>query len=140
MAPVPTSLARQAPTLLLVAAGLGAAVVLWHVDPNSPDSPLPSCPLRWLTGLFCAGCGSTRALHALLHGDVGKAFAFNPLLVVLAPVMPLMAASAAGWWLPRWLDPALMRLASPRLWLTVLVGYSVARNLPWFPFTALAPG
>ena len=28
----------------------------------------------------------------------------------------------------------------PKLWLWVLPGYWVARNLPWVPFSLLAPG
>ena len=29
---------------------------------------------------------------------------------------------------------------APKLWLAVLPAYWVARNLPWYPFTLLAPG
>jgi hypothetical protein len=52
------------------------------------------CPLFALTGLSCPGCGTTRALRALLHGDVMAAFAWNPL------TMTAMALGAA-WWLLR---------------------------------------
>lgn len=40
---------------------------------------LPPCPLHHLTGIPCAGCGSTRSTDALLHGDFLRALWFNPL-------------------------------------------------------------
>jgi hypothetical protein len=47
----------------------------------------PICPFRALTGLACPGCGSTRAMHALVHGDLIAAFKFNPLLILALPFM-----------------------------------------------------
>lgn len=44
------------------------------------------CPLRFLTGISCAGCGMTRALFALLHGDFAAAWHFHPLIYI----MPLL--------------------------------------------------
>lgn len=43
-----------------------------------------------LTGYLCPGCGSQRAIHALLHCDVAAAFCVNPYLVLM---LPLAAAS-----------------------------------------------
>ena len=43
------------------------------------------CPFFALTGFTCPGCGTTRGLHALLHGDVVTAFQFNPLMVLALP-------------------------------------------------------
>jgi len=36
------------------------------------------CPFIALTGLPCPGCGMTRAMDALLHGDWSRAVAFHP--------------------------------------------------------------
>jgi hypothetical protein len=41
-----------------------------------------TCPFRSITGFPCPGCGSQRALHDLLHGQVGDAFQHNPLVVL----------------------------------------------------------
>lgn len=51
----------------------------------------PPCPFNYLTGLQCPGCGGTRALHALLHGDVAGAFAFNPMLFVVIAMVAVVA-------------------------------------------------
>lgn len=40
---------------------------------------------RLLTGWDCPGCGSQRALHALLHGRVADAWAFNPYVFFAVP-------------------------------------------------------
>lgn len=40
-----------------------------------------------LTGLKCPGCGTQRAIHALLHGDVVTALRFNALLPVSIPLL-----------------------------------------------------
>ena len=130
---------QAAPSLLLGAAAIGAATVLWMFDPNATNSVLPPCPWHALTGLFCPGCGSTRALHALVHGNLARAWAMNPLLVMALPALALMALNAAGW-RPRGSERLWQRLGEPKLWLWTLLGYAVLRNLPWWPFNWLAPG
>ena len=57
----------------------------------------------------------------------------------LLAASPLLAAWKLGW-RPRWLHAPVAVLAEPRFWLVLLPAYWVARNLPWFPFTLLAPG
>ena len=68
---------------------IGACVVLLAVyglfDPARRF--FPRCPFHMLTGLDCPGCGSQRAVHSLLHGDVSTAFGYNQLLVVMLPYL-----------------------------------------------------
>ena len=123
----------------MLAAGLAGAALLWHADPNAPGSLLPPCPFSTLTGLYCPGCGATRALHALLHLDLAGAFAMNPLLVLCLPLLALFGLRFAGW-LPETAVPLLRRLSDARPWAVVIIAYAIARNLPWEPFAWLAPG
>lgn len=137
--PLPGSLRHPLGLALLGLAVAVTAVLLWNVDPNQAGSPLPPCPSEWLTGLFCPGCGTTRALHALLHLDVRGALAMNPLLVLSLPFVALLLANQfftlpAGW------RPIARRIGDARPWAVVLVTYAVLRNLPWEPFAWLAPG
>jgi len=54
------------------------------------------CPILTLTGWQCPGCGSTRALYSLLHGDVAQAFTMNPLLLAsYASAASLVAMTVA---------------------------------------------
>ena len=40
------------------------------------------CPIKFLTGISCGGCGMTRAWIALLSLDIKKAFYYHPLVLV----------------------------------------------------------
>jgi len=120
-------------------AGGGGVWLLRTFDPNSSTSPFPACPFHALTGFYCVGCGITRCLHALVHGDVVTALAMNPLVVGMLAVLPLLAAWALGW-RPRVLAPTVALLQRPGFWLTLLPLFWIGRNLPWPPFVWLAPG
>lgn len=121
---------------LLIPAGVW---LLLHFDPNVEGNPFLPCIFRELTGFYCIGCGLTRALHALVHGDIVRAFGMNPLAMLVLPMVPLLVAHSQGW-RPRALEPLMRVIMEPKLWLVVLPVYWVARNLPWYPFTLLAPG
>jgi hypothetical protein len=121
-------------------AALGACTIAGLTD--SSDTWLPGCPFRDLTGLDCPGCGMTRGLRALTHGDVAGAADHNLLLVVLLPVLLV----AWGFWMARSVKLTERRplrwdlpLLSP-----ILVGsiftFWVVRDLPFDPFTWLASG
>jgi hypothetical protein len=62
------------PASLLAAGGLLLGLL---VHPSQlPAGPV--CLFRFLTGLPCPGCGLTRSFCALLHGEPGAAWSFNP--------------------------------------------------------------
>jgi hypothetical protein len=95
--------------LLVVGAmvvALGLAVVGWF-EPRGQIF-FPRCWLHEHTGLLCPGCGSTRALHALLHGDVASAWKLNPLAVLSVPgvawltIRHVRGVLTGRWWPKRW--------------------------------------
>ena len=43
------------------------------------------CLIKTVTGKYCPGCGISRMFLAMLELDFKKAFAYNPLLMVLLP-------------------------------------------------------
>ena len=120
---------------------IAAVITLNRIDPTRTRL-FPPCPFHALTGLFCPGCGSTRATHHLLHGRVGTAFGYNPLVVAGLPFLALALARE----LRRWIagnaqPPPLSRLPYRWVWglLAVILAFTVARNLPWKPLRWLAP-
>lgn len=140
-------LARRDPrrTWMRVAMAAGAAAAVgfgaWSLrrfDPNAADSPFLPCLFQAFTGLYCPGCGTTRALHALVHGDVATAIAMNPLLFVLVPLLGVVLLHASGRPvpLPR---RAVNTLLGPWFWLALIGGYWLLRNVPVWPFTMLVP-
>jgi hypothetical protein len=122
-------------------AALGAAAVwmLRTFDPNQPGNPFLGCAFHRLTGLYCPGCGGTRAMHALVHFDLPGALAMNALPFIAAPLLGLLFLR-----INTSLPPAAERwtrfVANPWFWAVLVGGFTVLRNLPWAPFNALAPG
>jgi hypothetical protein len=130
-ATVPMARGRGALRLPLLAAGAAAAGVtlLAVVDPNQPGH-YPTCPFLALTGLYCPGCGSLRAIHDLAHGDLAGAMARNPLTIfALAGLLVAYAAWARRLWRGdprRWVAPPWLIYAM----FGVIVVFGVLRNLP----------
>ena len=48
-----------------------------------------TCPIKYLSGISCAGCGMTRAWLSLLHLDFSAAFTYHPLFL-FGPLVPLL--------------------------------------------------
>ena len=119
--------------VLLAAVALATTVPVWR-------EVLPACYFHTVTGWHCPGCGGTRGTIALLAGDFWRALRMNPLLVA-----SIAAAAVAGlravWRERRGLKPALPEISNRTGWGIgiAVVGISVLRNLPWWPFTLLAP-
>lgn len=105
-----------------------AAAVLYFFNP-SQHGFYPFCVFHRMTGLQCAGCGSLRALHQLLHGNVLEALRLNALTVLALPLFAWPFARAFVRRFGREL-PAI-RVRPGWLWagLVVLVLFSVLRNL-----------
>lgn len=125
--------------LALTGTGLAGVVYLRLFNPVG-SGLYPPCVLHQLTGLYCPGCGSTRALYQLAHGHPAAAFAMNPLLVVLLPLLGYAFVSYAlvglrGRGLPQiFVNPTLIKLL---FWAVITFG--ILRNVPLYPFNLLAP-
>ena len=108
---------------------VAAAAVLYLFAPDQHRF-YPRCLFYALTGWQCPGCGGLRAMHSLLHGNVGAAFTYNPLLVSLVPV----ALGTALWLVFQKSSGKSLRLPIKPLCLWLLLGvgvvFAVVRNLP----------
>ena len=126
-------------TAMIVSAAVGA-LLLRAFDPAT-SGIFPPCPVRYLTGWYCPGCGSLRAIHQLLQGNLRAAWAMNPLSIVLLPFITYGLASHA---LLEIRGQGLPRLFMPALWIRALcvaiILFGIVRNIPIHPFDLLAPG
>lgn len=48
-----------------------------------------TCPIKFVTGVSCPGCGMTRACLSLLGGDPAAAFGYHPLVWLLPAALAL---------------------------------------------------
>lgn len=123
--------------LLLVI--VGVAILFFVLDPNK-HSIFPQCAFHSLTGAFCPGCGSQRALHSLLHLDIAGVVSYNFLFL---PATLLLLYHYIHPWLNHWLSLKLPNLFylknTPWVIFAVVMLFWIFRNLPWYPFSVLAP-
>jgi Protein of unknown function (DUF2752) len=75
--------ARAGANLFAAGAAAGAAI-LYRFSPQA-YSLYPRCPFFALTHHYCPGCGATRAMAELLHGNFAAALHFNAALTLLLP-------------------------------------------------------
>lgn len=97
----------------------------------------PVCLFRLVTGLTCPGCGTTRALHEILHGDFHEAFMLNPLLLV---AIPFLLWAFLRYSIAVLSGRALRKNALPAPYIYALffivVGFWIFRNTPFYPFVS----
>ena len=112
----------------LAVAALAAALLLRF--PPDRYSFYPQCPVYRYLHLLCPGCGATRALAVLLHGDIAEALRLNALTTLLTPFAAMYAAFCYRRFL--WCEPLqLPRLPRSAVYTTlgVAVLFAIVRNL-----------
>ena len=108
---------------------LAAAALLFAFDP-AVKWWFPSCPLNALTGWLCPFCGSLRAVHAILHGELPAAWTFNPLTTLGAVMLPVALAFDVIGRAPASYSGRLLSLCFSARGLALAATFGVLRNLP----------
>jgi len=126
--------------IVLLAVIAGIIALFFLVSPEKKGI-YPECVFHSLTGYYCPGCGSQRALHSLLHldfkGVVSNNILFLPGLVVMCYGIAIPEINRRfnknyknflyNKWTPLWI-------------FVIIILFAVLRNLPYYPFNVLAPG
>ena len=125
--------------LIASAAAFFAAVALLYLyfTGEGEGAGIP-CVFHQITGFYCSGCGSSRALRSILHLDLYQALRYNAIFTV---VFPLLAAYFCG------LGISYIRFGKDRIsgkipmklvWLFIAGAllYGILRNIPFFSFLA----
>ena len=120
--------------------GAGLLSFYFIFDPTVHTELFPKCPLHATTGIYCPGCGSQRAVHSLLHGDIagvmGHNLLFLPALVLLAHHYFMRFKEVRDGKQRKLL---LYHPRAPWVILAVVVAFWVLRNIAMYPFDLLAP-
>lgn len=117
---------------LIVGLVLFLGFVYYRFNP-SEFGFFPKCPFLQTTGLKCAGCGSQRAIHQLLHFNIQGAFRENPLLVLALPYILVgffldLPKSKKNPKLLKWRN-RLLGLKAIYFWALVVIFFWVGRNV-----------
>lgn len=115
---------------------IAGAAYLFVFEPGKTGF-FPPCPFRLLTGFQCPGCGSTRALHQILHGNFESAFMLNPLLMLGIPLM-LFAFLRYTAIVMRGEVPRPNALPAPYIYAMffAIVSFWIFRNTSFYPFVS----
>jgi hypothetical protein len=112
-------------TLLLLA----TAALLLRFPPER-YSFYPRCPIYTLFHIQCPGCGATRALAAILRGDLNQALRLNALFTLALPIIIVWTALSWRRFLERkpirWTHPPKLALNSA---LAITAVFTIFRNL-----------
>lgn len=124
--------------LVIISLGILSLYVFW----NPTETALfPKCPFHSLTGFYCPGCGSQRAIHDIIHGDIIKGIRHNYLFVLLVSVLLYEAVIYVKF--KAFNQPTYNNLLQkPKVTNTILIVvilFWLLRNVSLFPFTELAP-
>jgi Protein of unknown function (DUF2752) len=123
--------------IVLGAVALGIAAIIFFFNPTTHGF-YPVCQFHKLTGLNCPGCGATRALYALLHGNFLTALRDNALFVsgIFWLVLRGTWFAAKKFRGQPTADFFPTKLLWPLLFITFV--FTVLRNLPAFSFLSPA--
>lgn len=108
---------RKTVVAALVVAVVIAAIAVYKIFDPMESSIFPKCVFYSVTGLKCPGCGTQRALHAMLTGDLAAAWHYNAFWVVMLSVIALLLGAEG------------LRKRAPRLYVAVNSKWVVAAVL-----------
>lgn len=130
---------RAAVIVLILLILLAGTLFLYYHNPKG--ELMLACPVYFLTGYYCPGCGAGRACYALLHGQLYQAFRYNPVLIILLPWLGLYYAACGVQWLIYGRERVSIHIPGwiPKLILLIFLLYGIVRNIEAYPFTLLAP-
>jgi len=132
---------KKSSTFFIIITAVPILVLLYSFVYPLYNQYFPKCFFYLLTGLHCPGCGSQRAIVSLLHGNFSDAF-HNNLLAVAA--LPLLIYSFIALCVNVFTKKTVRQkiFYNPlfvKVLLTIVIVFSVLRNIPSYPFNLLAP-
>src|SRR5215213_4155547 len=115
---------------------VAGAAYLFVFEPGKTGL-FPVCVFRFVTGYTCPGCGSTRAMHQLLHRHVVAAFMLNPLFLLAIPFL-LYALLRYSVIVMRGgvLRPNALPASYIYALFFVVLSFWIFRNTPFYPFVS----
>ena len=92
------------------------------------------CVFNLITGYYCPGCGATRAVLALLHGDVYQAFRYNSIIFIDVPILLIICFLQS-----KFNNSKVIKIVTQVILILLAIltiAYGVLRNIPAFSYLA----
>jgi hypothetical protein len=117
--------------------GMLALYIFWN---PSETNIFPKCPVYATTGIYCPGCGSQRATHKILNGEIIEGLRHNYMIALLAIVILYQGFiyvmnDVLGKNITNLLHKSKVTFSI----LILVILFWVFRNIDAFPFSELAP-
>ena len=126
-------------TLSIVIMLLGVLSLYFFWSPSEYDF-FPKCPFYFLSGIYCAGCGSQRAIHQIINGQVINGIRHNYLLLLVFGVLTYKATIfVLNQVYNKTHFDIFHKPIATKIILVLVLLFWVLRNIRVFPFIELAP-
>ena len=92
------------------------------------------CVFHELTGLYCPGCGITRAIFALFEFNLKKAVQYNILIFIIGPFLLYYSIKKIYNWVLDKKEKNILPNLLVYIMLIITILFSILRNIEWFSF------
>lgn len=124
--------------IVSAAALIAAAALLYlYFTAEGEGAGIP-CMFHRLTGFYCSGCGSSRALRSALHLDFYQALRYNAVFTLALPFFAVYFGSLSISYIRFGKDRISGKISMKIIYIFVAVAviYGILRNIPAFDFLA----
>lgn len=126
--------------IILIAIALFFVVLLYFSYNPSESNIFPKCPFYSFTGLYCPGCGSQRAIHQFLHGNIFEGLKHNLLILLLLTVLIYdWSVILFNKYSKNNIKNILHDSKTAFSILIIILLFWIIRNVNFYPFSILAP-
>ena len=127
---------RRKTTWAVIVALLAVGLTLVYLVKPDGVAFYPKCFFHVVTGLDCPGCGATRSVNRLLHGQFTEAWQFNPLFVTILLPCFLYWFIHYAWhaWHGLKLPSRLLPNWAAYSLLVMVAVFGILRNTPIYPY------
>lgn len=126
--------------IILIAVILFLMLLLYFSYNPSESNIFPKCPFYSFTGLYCPGCGSQRAIHEFLHGNIFEGLKHNFLIMLLPTVLIYdWTVIVINKYSEKPIKNILHSSKTTYIILILVMSFWMLRNINLYPFTVIAP-
>lgn len=124
--------------IIATAAFFAAAALLYLYFTGEGEGAGIPCIFHKMTGLYCSGCGASRALRSMLHFDFYQAIRYNAVFTLAVPFLAVYFSALIFSFIKFGEDRISQKVPMKAVWVFIVLAvvYGVLRNIPMFSFLA----